>query len=306
MDSYTSETKLNLEERFLMTTDGIYYAHQPIYGYRTSKGSTSCIARYMVTKSILNTLNKYAFKTFADIGGAEGYTANLVKKLFNARVISTDLSENACEMAKKIFDIQAIPADIHKLPFSDQEFEIVLCSETIEHVTDYKKAISELLRITKNVLVITVPHETEEIVAKNIEQNIPHAHIHYFDIHSLDYLKDMGYNIKYEKTLSPLLIIPRVIAEGFKKPANKLHFRLYNSLTPLFKKIFGIKNANFLTNIDSKVSKFFGFYGGITFTIEKNEGLLKQTRPPIKAAHFTAIKVSEYRIHESGTKAFSG
>ena len=70
------------------------------YGYRTSKGSTSCIARYMVTKSILNAINRYNFNTFIDIGGAEGYTANLVKEIFKVQVKSTDLSENACKMAK--------------------------------------------------------------------------------------------------------------------------------------------------------------------------------------------------------------
>ena len=233
MDNYTSITKDTLEERFVMTTDGIYYAHQPIYGYRTSKGSTSGIARYMITKSILNAINRYNFDTFIDIGGAEGYTANLVKEIFNVQVKSTDLSENACKMAKAIFGIDAIPADIHNLPFNDNEFDIVLCSETLEHVTDYKRAIHELLRITKNVLVITVPHETKKIVAQNIRNKIPHAHIHYFDTTTLDYLKDMGYTLKFEKTLSPLLIIPRVIAEGYKKPDTKLHFKLYNFFTPL-------------------------------------------------------------------------
>lgn len=296
MDNYTSNTKENLEERFSMTKDGIYYAHQPIYGYRTSKGSTSCIARYMVTKSILNALNRYDFKAFVDIGGAEGYTANLVREIFNAQVTSTDLSENACKMAEAIFRIKAIPTDIHNLPFKDKEFDMVLCSETIEHVTDYKKAIDELLRITKNVLVITVPHENEKLVAQNIRNKVPHGHIHYFDIRTLDYLKDRGYNLTYEKTLSPLLIIPRVIAEGFKKPDTKLHFKIYNLFTPIFKKIFGIKTANWLTNLDIKMTKLFGLYQGITFIIEKNDQLKKDAALEIGAETFTGIKVNEYRI----------
>ena len=227
-----------------MTTDGIYYAHQPIYGYRTSKGSTSGIARYMITKSILNAINRYNFDTFIDIGGAEGYTANLVKEIFNVQVKSTDLSENACKMAKAIFGIDAIPADIHNLPFNDNEFDIVLCSETLEHVTDYKRAIHELLRITKNVLVITVPHETKKIVAQNIKNKIPHAHIHYFDITTLDYLKDMGYTLKYEKTLSPLLIIPRVIAEGYKSQIQNYILKYTTFLHPFLRKLLGIKTAN--------------------------------------------------------------
>lgn len=296
MDKYTSDTKENLEKRFRMTTEGIYHAHQPIYGYRTSKGSKSCIARYMVTKSILNALNKYNFKTFVDIGGAEGYAANLVKELFNVQVISTDLSENACKMAEAIFHIRAIPADIHNLPFRDKEFDMVLCSETIEHVTDYKKAIEELLRITKNVLVITVPHETKKLVAQNIRNKVPHGHIHYFDTKTLDYIKDRGYNLSYEKTLSSLLILPRVIAEGFKKPDTKLHFKMYNLFTPIFTKLFGIKTANRLTNLDIKMTKLFGLYQGITFIIEKNVPIKKDNVSEIKAENFTGVKVKEYRL----------
>lgn len=296
MDNYTSDTKEKLEKIFSRNTEGVYHAHQPIYGYRTSKGSTSCIARYMVTKSILNAINKYNFKTFIDIGGAEGYTANLVRKLFNAQVKSTDLSENACKMANTIFGIDAIHADIHNLPFENNEFDVILCSETIEHVTDYKKAITELLRITKNVLIITVPHESEEMVAQTIKDKVPHGHINYFDIHSLDYLKDFGYTLKYEKTLSPLLILPRVIAEGFKKPDTKLHFKIYNFFTPILKKLFGIKTANRLTDIDTKTTKLFGFYKGITFIIEKNNQLKKKAASEIKAKTFTEIKVDEYRI----------
>lgn len=295
MDNYTAETKVNLEERFGLTPNGIYWGHQPIYGYRNPHSTSFCISRYMVTKSILNALNKYKFKTFADIGGAEGYTANLVRELFEAEVTMTDLSENACKMAKEIFGLNALSADIHELPFQDNQFELVLCSETIEHVTDYRKAIDELLRITKNVLIITVPHETKAIVAKNIENKIPHAHIHYFDIKTLDYLKELGYNISYEKTLSPLLIIPRVVAEGFKKPGDKLHFKIYNLFTPFFKKIFGIKTANWITNIDVTLSKYLGFYQGITFIIEKSSLLKKERISIIKARKFTSIKVNEYK-----------
>ncbi|MEO8765040.1 MAG: class I SAM-dependent methyltransferase [Ginsengibacter sp.] len=296
MDDYTSITKNNLEERFGMTTDGIYHAHQPIYGYRTTKGSASGISRYMITRSILNAVNGYNFNTFIDIGGAEGYTANLVREIFHAQVKSTDLSENACKMAKAIFNIDAIPADIHNLPFSDSEFDIVLCSETLEHVTDYKRAIVELLRITKNVLIITVPHESQKIVDQNIKSKIPHAHIHYFDVNTLDYLKEMGYILKYEKTQSPLLIVPRVIAEGYKKPDTKLHFKIYNFFTPLFRKLFGIGTANWFTNIDSKMTKTFGFYQGITFIIEKNDKVNKKKGEPVKAEDFTGIKVNEYRV----------
>ncbi|HQE11407.1 MAG TPA: class I SAM-dependent methyltransferase [Flavipsychrobacter sp.] len=296
MDNYTQTTKDVVDERFKMNVGGIYYAHQPIYGYRTPYAATSNISRYMVTKSILNALNQFNFSNFIDIGGAEGYTANIVKKLFAVPVKTTDLSENACKMASKIFGIEGIPCDIHNLPFANEAFDAVLCSETIEHVTDYQKAIDELLRITKKVLVITVPHETPEIVAENIRNKVPHGHIHYFQTNTLDYLKEQGYKVEFEKTLSPLLVIPRVVAESFKKNNNKLPYRIYNLLTPLFKTIFGIKTANRLTNLDAKFTNWFSMYGGITFCIIKDPTSKKENSfNPINAEDFTDIKVKEYQ-----------
>lgn len=271
MDHYTDQTKAILDERFNQTVDGIYYSHQPIYGYRSKYSAESNISRHMITKSILNAIKKFSFDTFIDIGGAEGYTAFIVRELFNAKVMSTDLSESACKRAKEIFGIDAVACDIHHLPFEDKKFDVVLCSETIEHVTDYKLAIQELLRITRNVLIITVPHDSKEEVEANIRNKVPHGHINYFDIHTLDYLKQQGYELEYEKTLSPLLVVPRVIAEGTKKDNNALPYRIYNSITPLLRKLFGIKTAISIIDADVKVCKAFKSYSGITFTIVKEK-----------------------------------
>jgi ubiquinone/menaquinone biosynthesis C-methylase UbiE len=279
--------------------DGIYYAHQPIYGYRSNYSSGSDISRYMLTKSILNTINNYSFKTFIDIGGAEGYTANLVRKIFKADVMSTDLSVSACHRAKEIFNIEAVPCDIHSLPFKDNMFDIVLCSETLEHVTNYKQAIKELLRITKHVLIITVPHESPELVEENIKEKVPHGHINAFDIHTLDYLKNEGYSIKYEKTLSPYLVIPRIVIEGRKKEKPGILTFLYNSITPLLRVVFREKTAVRISNADKWFSKKFGKYGGITYAVEKNNAIIKNALiKTISTQDFIDEKVKPYKLSE--------
>ena len=299
MDNYTDETKKFLDERFDQEIDGIYYAHQPIYGYRSNNSSGSDISRYMLTKSILNTINNYAFKNFIDIGGAEGYTANLVRKLFNAEVMSTDLSVSACQRAKEIYNIEAIPCDIHSLPFPDNSFDIVLCSETLEHVTNYRQAIAELLRITKDVLIITVPHESPELVQENIKNKVPHGHINAFDIHTLDYLKNEGYSVKYEKTLSPYLLIPRIIVEGRKKDKPGLLTSIYNSFTPLLRTVFREKTACRISDADRWFSKKLDKYGGITYAVEKNNSAIKNTtNKMISTKDFIGEKVKPYRLSE--------
>lgn len=42
-----------------------------------------------------------------------------------------------------------ILADIQSMPFLDEEFEIILCTEVLEHVIDPKLAISEMKRVLK-------------------------------------------------------------------------------------------------------------------------------------------------------------
>jgi len=300
MDNYTDKTKVILDERFNQAIDGIYYSHQPIYGYRSKYSAESNISRHIITKSILNALNHYSFSTFIDIGGAEGYTAHLVRKLFGAKVMSTDLSEAACKRAEEIFDIEAVPCDIHSLPFADNQFDAVLCSETIEHVTNYQQAIRELLRITKEILVITVPHESQEEVDANIRNNVPHGHINYFEVQTLDYLKKEGYTLSYEKTLSPLLIVPRVMAEATRKDKGGLPYKLYNSITPFLRKIFNIKTAIRLVNADAKFCRIFKRYSGITFVIEKGNTLSRiHPRKAITAKDFIYETVPPYRLNGS-------
>lgn len=50
-------------------------------------------------------------------------------------------------------------ADITALPFEDNTFDLVICSEVMEHIPDEKKAASEILRVLKpgHDLVVSVP-----------------------------------------------------------------------------------------------------------------------------------------------------
>jgi len=42
-----------------------------------------------------------------------------------------------------------IVADIHRLPFSDEEFDVILCTEVLEHVKNPFLAVSEMKRVLK-------------------------------------------------------------------------------------------------------------------------------------------------------------
>lgn len=50
-----------------------------------------------------------------------------------------------------------VVGDAHNLPFSDEEFEMILCTEVLEHLKDPRRAIAEMRRVLKKegVLIVT-------------------------------------------------------------------------------------------------------------------------------------------------------
>jgi len=57
-------------------------------------------------------------------------------------------------------------ADILNLPFADASFDLVICSEVMEHIPDHERAADELLRVLKpgRDLVVSVPRYLPELV----------------------------------------------------------------------------------------------------------------------------------------------
>lgn len=51
-------------------------------------------------------------------------------------------------------------ASVLKMPFSDNEFDVVLCAEVLEHLpyNEFNKALSEIKRVAKIGAVISLPH----------------------------------------------------------------------------------------------------------------------------------------------------
>ena len=63
-------------------------------------------------------------------------------------------------------------ADITNLPFSDGSFDVVICSEVLEHIEDNQTAVAELVRVLKpgGDLVVTVPRFLPERICWTISR----------------------------------------------------------------------------------------------------------------------------------------
>lgn len=52
-----------------------------------------------------------------------------------------------------------IHGDAHRLPFADDRFDVVVAVEVLEHLTDPRRGLAELARVTRGHLVASVPRE---------------------------------------------------------------------------------------------------------------------------------------------------
>jgi len=82
------------------------------------------------------------------------------------------------------------------LPFSDETFDKVICSEVMEHVHDYVAVARELARVTKpgGMLAVTIPTATSENIYLRVGD---------------DYFESLGGHIR--------IFQPRRLAEGLAK-----------------------------------------------------------------------------------------
>lgn len=88
-------------------------------------------------------------EAFLDAGCGDGrYLAALDAEL-PARRAGVDLSERILETARARVDADFRQASLEALPFGDGEFDLVLCSQVIEHVPDADAAATELARVLR-------------------------------------------------------------------------------------------------------------------------------------------------------------
>lgn len=76
--------------------------------------------------------------------------------------------------------------DITALPFEDNSFDVVICSEVLEHIPDDHKAVSELIRIVKpgKILAISVPRAWPEWICWQLSDeyyNVNMGHVRIYN-----------------------------------------------------------------------------------------------------------------------------
>lgn len=100
-----------------------------------------------------------------DLGCGGGNVAGFLKKKFpNWEIYGIDISKKAIINANKNYKgIKFLVSGAHSLPFEDNQFDLILSLDTLEHFENYQKVITEISRILKKggIFYLAVPLEKQ-------------------------------------------------------------------------------------------------------------------------------------------------
>jgi ubiquinone/menaquinone biosynthesis C-methylase UbiE len=132
-----------------------------------------------------------------DLGVGDGRVASLIDA---SQLVGADVSQVALERARTRLpgaDLVLIEPD-EPLPFGDNEFDLVTCIETLEHVRDVQLALSEIRRVLRpgGRLALTTPASARwRVLFRGVEHPFS-PHIRSFTRRSLrTTLETMGFHI---------------------------------------------------------------------------------------------------------------
>ena len=142
------------------------YHYQQINKGNLRKFNAFTEARYIkhinLLKKYLKILNfeKNELINVLDIGCGDGVLLYLLEtqiKDYKFNIHGIDLSEKALEVAKnKIPDGNFVKTDIYNSTFQDNNFDLVISSDVIEHVNHPDKMLSEIKRVAKKDALIII------------------------------------------------------------------------------------------------------------------------------------------------------
>ncbi|MDO8486782.1 MAG: class I SAM-dependent methyltransferase [Candidatus Curtissbacteria bacterium] len=142
-----------------------------------------------------------------DIGCNSALLTNEVSKVLKkGKITGLDSYKGAIDFARSKYPhINFVVADAHKLPFNKNSLDLVICTETLEHVVDPKKALEEMVRILKKDAraIISMDsgsplfHIIWHVWTKGHGKVWQNAHLHEFNAKLLEQLiRDSGFKIQ--------------------------------------------------------------------------------------------------------------
>ena len=164
---------------------------------------------------ILSLLKNLQFKECLDAGCAQPYLLQAIMRKFSVKGYGCDISTKVInENCKRVSNCEFRVLDLEKETWPEQrQFELVVSSEVLEHISDWQSAINNIAKMASHYLLITVPSGRIRKIDKMV------GHYRHFEGGELvSQLASQGFKCK------------RIIRHGF--PVHSLYKRMINGVAP--------------------------------------------------------------------------
>lgn len=154
--------------------------------------------------------------TILDAGCGEGFTMDKLAKFgIGKKIEGIEHSKDALTLGRKLFpNLTFKEGSVYNMPYKNNSFDLVVCTEVLEHVDEPLKVIREVLRVAKKDIIISVPNEPFFMLGNFIRgKDLLHlgnnpGHINHWAVISfLNFLKKTGLKIKTVKLPFPWILI---------------------------------------------------------------------------------------------------
>lgn len=160
-------------------------------------------------RELLAQLANQGFSSLLDVGCGEGVVSNLISKNFPiVRIVGVDTDKEALSIGSQLYpSLFFVSSDAYFLPFSKSEFDVVICIEMLEHLTNPSKVLVELFRVARKKVILSVPNSRvfRMLNALRLKSRMP-DHIQNFDIESVDRLICKFTETRRSKVVNPWVL----------------------------------------------------------------------------------------------------
>lgn len=157
-------------------------------------------------KAVLNHID-FSPEKVLDVGCASGWFLSQIKEKYpKASYFGVDIYDDAIEYGKKRYGkMELLVADAHKLPYKSSSFDLLVCTEVLEHVDDPGLVIQEIKRVLQKNGKAIIELDSGSVLfsivwflwrlSKGGVWN--HSHLHSFTVQKLEkMLKKGGFTIE--------------------------------------------------------------------------------------------------------------
>lgn len=141
---------------------------------------------------LLKMMDDLKFKDCLDAGCAQLYLLQEIVRRYRVEGYGCDISDHVIASNRELApNCEFITLDLSREVWPNrQQFDLVVCSEVLEHIPDWQAALSNLARMSRKYLLITVPSGK----IQQIDRMVGH-HYHFQGQELVAELEKLGFSI---------------------------------------------------------------------------------------------------------------